>query len=103
MKLTIMKMLKLRVQLKINFPSNIDDLGNWTTIEKNIRDLLVERGPKSNNNIIFPKDHLDRCFAMNIIFEIYQMGRSKIESDWCIQFLRIKSFAFVVNYFQRSI
>ena len=36
-------------------PSNIYDSGNWKNIDTKLRDLLVERGPIRDNDIIFPR------------------------------------------------
>ncbi|XP_020240896.1 zinc finger MYM-type protein 5-like [Asparagus officinalis] len=44
-------------------PSNINDPGNWKNIDQRLRDLLVERGPKRNDNLDFPKDSEGRHFS----------------------------------------
>ena len=61
-------------------PSNIYDLGNWKNIDTKLRDLLVERGPSRDNDIIFSRgDDID-IFLLFITLEYYQMGRSMIEN-----------------------
>ncbi|XP_048446217.1 zinc finger MYM-type protein 1-like [Pyrus x bretschneideri] len=42
---------------EIVFPLNIDDPGNWDKIDQNLRDMLVERGPKRVDDVAFPKDN----------------------------------------------
>lgn len=63
---------------EINFPSNMDDPGNWNTINQNIRDFLVERGHKRDSNVIFPKDHLDRCFTIKHYFRDLPNGEKVV-------------------------
>ena len=43
-------------------PSNIYDPGNWKNIDT-LRDLLVERGPIRDNDIIFPRGDDTRQFS----------------------------------------
>jgi hypothetical protein len=38
-----------------HFLENIYDLSQWTTIDINLRDLLVENGPVKVTDIDFPK------------------------------------------------
>ncbi|KAM2810936.1 hypothetical protein COP1_043656 [Malus domestica] len=42
---------------EIVFPLDIDDPGNWDKIDQNLRDMLVERGPKRVDDVAFPKDN----------------------------------------------
>ncbi|XP_068309753.1 uncharacterized protein [Pyrus communis] len=48
---------------EIVFPLNIDDPGNWDKIDQNLRDMLVERGPKRVDDVAFPKDNSGRHFS----------------------------------------
>ncbi|KAB2610837.1 zinc finger MYM-type protein 5-like [Pyrus ussuriensis x Pyrus communis] len=48
---------------EIVFPLNIDDPGNWDKIDQNLRDMLVERGPKRVDDVVFPKDNSNRHFS----------------------------------------
>ncbi|XP_042465720.1 zinc finger MYM-type protein 1-like [Zingiber officinale] len=49
------------INQEILFPLNVDDLGNWDKMQ-NIRDFLVERGPRKDDDILFPLDNTDRHF-----------------------------------------
>ncbi|XP_042400828.1 zinc finger MYM-type protein 1-like [Zingiber officinale] len=49
------------INQEILFPLNVDDPGNWDKIP-NIRDFLVERGPKRDDGILFPLDNTGRHF-----------------------------------------
>ncbi|XP_047326594.1 zinc finger MYM-type protein 5-like [Impatiens glandulifera] len=49
------------INQKILFPLNVDDPGNWDKMQ-NIRDFLVERGPKRYDDILFPLDNTGRHF-----------------------------------------
>lgn len=60
------------------FPFNVDDLGNWDMIKRNIREFLVERSPKWDNDITFHIDHLGRHFNSSHYTRVLQNGRSKI-------------------------
>ncbi|XP_042410187.1 zinc finger MYM-type protein 1-like [Zingiber officinale] len=46
---------------EIVFPLNVDDPGNWDKMQ-NIRDFLVERGPRKDDDILFPLDNTGRHF-----------------------------------------
>ena len=61
-------------------PSNIYDSGNLKNIDTKLRDLLVERGPIRDNDIIFPKVMTLDIFLPFSTLEYYQMGRSMIEN-----------------------
>ncbi|CAN6707644.1 unnamed protein product [Malus baccata var. baccata] len=39
------------------------DNGNWDKIDPNLRDMLVEKGPKRVNDVAFPKDNSGRLFS----------------------------------------
>lgn len=85
------------------FPFDIDDPGNWNKTDQNIRDFLVERGPKRDNNVIFPKNHSDRCFAMKHYFRDLP-NREKQDRKWLVYSVSLdKVFGFAVNCFQKSI
>ncbi|XP_047326811.1 zinc finger MYM-type protein 5-like [Impatiens glandulifera] len=49
------------INQKILFPLNVDDPGNWDKMQ-NIRDFLVESGPKRYDDILFPLDNTGRHF-----------------------------------------
>ncbi|XP_042472386.1 zinc finger MYM-type protein 1-like [Zingiber officinale] len=49
------------INQEILFPLNVDEPGNWDKIP-NIRDFLVERGPKRDDGILFPLDNTGRHF-----------------------------------------
>ena len=61
-------------------PSNIYDSGNLKNIDTKLRDLLVERDPIRDNDIIFPKVMTLDIFLPFSTLEYYQMGRSMIEN-----------------------
>ncbi|TXG63391.1 hypothetical protein EZV62_010385 [Acer yangbiense] len=54
---------KVDLSQELVFPLNIDDPGNWDKIDQNVRDFLVERGPKREHDVIFPRDNFDRHFS----------------------------------------
>ncbi|XP_042446590.1 zinc finger MYM-type protein 1-like [Zingiber officinale] len=49
------------INQEIVFPLNVDDPGNWDKMQ-NIRDFLVERGPRKDDDILFPLDNTGRHF-----------------------------------------
>ncbi|XP_042446482.1 zinc finger MYM-type protein 1-like [Zingiber officinale] len=55
------------INQEIVFPLNVDDLGNWDKMQ-NIRDFLVERGPRKDDDILFPLDNTGRHFNPSQIF-----------------------------------
>ena len=87
---------------EIVFPFDIDDPGNWNKTDQNIRDFLVERGPKRNNNVIFPKDHSDRCFAMKHYFRDLPNGE-KQDRKWLVYSASLdKVFCFCCKLFSKK-
>ncbi|KAK2655240.1 hypothetical protein Ddye_008292 [Dipteronia dyeriana] len=65
------------------FPLNIDDPGNWDNIHQNVRDFLVERGPKRDNDVIFPKDNLGGHFSSSYYIQNLP-NREKHDRKWLV-------------------
>ncbi|XP_050387184.1 uncharacterized protein LOC126803416 [Argentina anserina] len=64
-------------------PFDMDDPGNWNKIDKNITNFLVERGPKRDNNVVFPKDKTKK----HLVGQLAEEGMN----DWHNCSDRIKS------------
>ena len=88
---------------KACFPFNIDDPGNWNKTDRNIRELLVEKGPKREVNVIFPKDDFGRCFSSKHYLRDLPNGE-KQDRKWLVYSVSLdKIFCFVVNCSQIKI
>ncbi|KAL4597957.1 hypothetical protein ACB092_11G025900 [Castanea dentata] len=64
-------------------PSNIYDLGNWKNIDTKLRDLLVERGPIRDNDIVFPRGDDIRHFSTIHYTRILSNGE-KHDRKWLV-------------------
>ncbi|KAK2432390.1 hypothetical protein QL285_017788 [Trifolium repens] len=53
---------------------NIYDPSQWTTIDTNLRDLLVENGPVKVTNIDFPRDAYARRFCSSLYLQHMSNG-----------------------------
>ena len=64
-------------------PSNIYDLGNWKNIDRKLRDLLVERCPIRDNDIIFPRGDDTRNLSTIHYTRILSNGK-KHDRKWLV-------------------
>ncbi|XP_062014047.1 uncharacterized protein LOC133730483 [Rosa rugosa] len=81
---------------------DMDDPGNWNRTYQNITDFLVERGPKRDNNVIFPKDKCDRCFSSKHYFRELPNGE-KQERKWLVYSVSLdKVFCFCCKLFAKK-
>ncbi|KAM5555524.1 zinc finger MYM-type protein 1-like [Rosa sericea] len=81
---------------------DMDDPGNWNRTDQNITDFLVERGPKRDNNVIFPKDKCDRCFSSKHYFRELPNGE-KQDRKWLVYSVSLdKFFCFCCKLFAKK-
>jgi hypothetical protein len=66
-----------------NSEKNIYDPSQWTTIDTNLRDLLVENGPVKVTDIDFPRDAYARCFCSSLYLQHMSNGE-KHERRWLV-------------------
>ncbi|XP_024195635.1 zinc finger MYM-type protein 1-like [Rosa chinensis] len=83
------------------FPLNIDDPGNWDKIDQNIRDFLVERGPKRDHGVeLFPKDSSGRHFDSSHYKRLLPNGE-KSDRRWLVYSISLdKIFCFCCKLFK---
>ncbi|XP_062011182.1 uncharacterized protein LOC133727793 [Rosa rugosa] len=97
-----MKMFTLQIQLRKFFLTwMIQGIGTGQT-KIYITDFLVERGPKRDNNVIFPKDKCDRCFSSKHYFRELPNGE-KQERKWLVYSVSLdKVFCFCCKLFAKK-
>jgi hypothetical protein len=82
------------------FPLNVDDPGNWDKIDQNIRDFLVERGPKRDDGILFPLDSESRHFDSKHYKRLLPNGE-KNDRRWLVYSVSLdKIFCFCCKLFK---
>ena len=83
------------------FPLNVDDPGNWDKIGQNIRDFLVERGPKRDDSLeLFPKDSAGRHFDSSHYKRLLRNGE-KSDRRWLVYSVSLnKIFCFCCKLFK---
>lgn len=64
-------------------PLNIYGLSNWGNIDQSFRDLLVERGPIRDNDVVFPKDDFGRHFSFAHYIQHLSNGE-KHDMKWLV-------------------
>ncbi|XP_022023455.1 zinc finger MYM-type protein 5-like [Helianthus annuus] len=80
-------------------PSNIFDPSQWTTINTNLRDFLVEKGPIKIDSHDFPKDEHSRSFSPSLYMQKMANGE-KYERKWLIYSIELdKVFCFCCKLF----
>lgn len=84
------------------FSFNIDDPGNWDKIKRNAREFLVERGPRRDTNISFPKDDLGRSFNSSHYIRVLQNGE-KQDRRWLVYSVSLdKVYCFCCKLFKQD-
>ncbi|XP_040369371.1 zinc finger MYM-type protein 5-like [Rosa chinensis] len=87
---------------EFDFPFDVDDPGNWDKIKQNVRDFLVERGPKRENDLTFPVDDLGRHFSPTHYFRVFPNGEKK-NRRWLIYSVSLdKVFCFCCKLFKQD-
>ncbi|KAK2655261.1 hypothetical protein Ddye_008313 [Dipteronia dyeriana] len=90
------------VSEELVFPLNIDDPRNWDNIHQNVKDFLVERGPKRDNDVIFPKDNLGRHFSSSYNIQNLPNGE-KHDRKWLVYSVSLdKVFCFCCKLFKQD-
>lgn len=72
------------------FSLDFIDLANWVNMNKNLRYLIVMKGPLRENDIIFPKDVANWHTSSAHYIRQSPNGRSMIENGWYIEKVWIK-------------
>ncbi|XP_045802279.1 zinc finger MYM-type protein 5-like [Trifolium pratense] len=79
---------------------NIYDPSQWTTIDTNLRDLLVENGPVKVTDIDFPRDAYARRFCSSLYLQHMSNGE-KHERRWLVYSQNLdKVFCFCCKLFK---
>ena len=81
---------------------DINDPGNWKTIDQNLIDLLVKRGPSRENVIAFPKDSENRHFSY-VYYIRHLANGEKSDRKWLIYSISLdKVFCFCCKLFKQE-
>jgi hypothetical protein len=89
-----------RVYEELGFTIDMYDLVNWDNLHNKSRDILVEKRPIREENIMLPMDARSRHFAYTHYSRRMSNGevRDRIRGNgWSIQKVLTKSFPFVVS------
>ncbi|KAF5797875.1 putative transcription factor and/or regulators TTF-type(Zn) family [Helianthus annuus] len=78
---------------------NLDDPTEWTVINTNLRDLLVEKGPVKIYDYDFPKDEYSRNFSSSFYMQKMANGE-KYERKWLLYSIKLdRVFCFCCKLF----
>ena len=89
---------------KERFSSDLDitDPGNWKTIDQDLIDLLVKRGPPRENVVNFPKDSENRHFSSAFYIRHLSNGE-KSDRKWLVYSVSLdKVFCFCCKLFKQE-
>ena len=79
---------------------NFYDPGCWDKIDQNMRDLLVEKGPKRVDGILFPKDSSGRRFELSQYKRVLLNGETN-DRRWLVYSVHLdKIFCFCCKLFK---
>ena len=67
----------------LSIPHNIYDPGRWEKIDTKLRDILVEKGPIREYDVVYPKDENLRHFSNTFYVKILPNGE-KHDRKWLI-------------------
>ncbi|XP_022852021.1 uncharacterized protein LOC111373688 [Olea europaea var. sylvestris] len=81
---------------------DINDPGNWKTIDQSLIDLLVKRGPLGQDGFIFPKDSENSHFSSTYYIRHLTNGE-KSDRKWLVYSISLdKVFCFCCKLFKQE-